>query len=129
MSRFLLPSAQRERLAAAVRLPKRILAPAFAGASAAFSGPAVTDRPVGAPSGSAPSGSAPSGSAPSGSAHSGGAPTTVAPTAIPPSAAVADTAHRGDIRGAFGTVHAGAHDESASWAGGCAACWRSWAPA
>lgn len=105
MSRFLLPSAQRERLAAAVRLPKRILAPAFAGASAAFSGPAVTDRPVGAPSGSAPSGSA----------HSGGAPTTAAPTAIPPSAAVADTAHRGDIRGAFGTVHAGAHDEPASW--------------
>jgi NRAMP (natural resistance-associated macrophage protein)-like metal ion transporter len=99
MSRFLLPSAPRERLAAAVRLPRRILAPAFAGASAAFSGPAVTDRP--------------------GAAPTGGAPTTPAPTATPPIAAsglaVADTAHRGDIKGAFGTVHAGAHDEPASW--------------
>jgi Mn2+/Fe2+ NRAMP family transporter len=109
MSRFLLPSAPRERLAAAVRLPRRILAPAFAGASATFSGPAVTDRPGGAPAGGAPSAGA----------TSGGAPTTAAPTATPPSAAstlaVADTAHRGDIRGAFGTVHAGAHDEPASW--------------
>ena len=104
MSRFLLLSAPRERLAAAVRLPRRILAPAFAGASATFSGPAVTDRSGGAPSGSAPSGSAPS----------GGSPTATPPIAAR-SLAVADTAHRGDIKGAFGTLHAGAHDEPASW--------------
>jgi NRAMP (natural resistance-associated macrophage protein)-like metal ion transporter len=113
MSRFLLSSAPRERLAAAARLPRRIMAPAFAEASATLSGPAVTDRSGGAPSGGAPTAAASTG-APTAAAPTAAAPTAAAPTAASAPAA-ADTAHRGDIKGAFGTVHAGAHDEPASW--------------
>ncbi len=83
MSRFQLSSAPRERLAAAARLPRRIMAPAFAGASATLSGTAVTDR-SGAPSAAVTAAPAPAPAAPA----------APAPTA---SLAIQDTAHRGDI--------------------------------
>jgi NRAMP (natural resistance-associated macrophage protein)-like metal ion transporter len=103
MSRFLLPSAPRERLVAAAMLPRRILQPAFAGASATLFGTAVKD-------GSGPVAPAPA--APARPAARAAATATATPTA---GRAAADASRPGDIRGAFGTVHAGAHDEPASW--------------
>ena len=120
MSRFLLSPAPRQRLAAAARLRRRILMPAFAGVAAA-SGTAVKDGPavtIPAPAGQVAGSTAPPDSA---------APAADQPRAAGP--AVPDTAHPDDIKGAFGTVRAGAQDEPASWAGGCAACSRSWVPA
>jgi NRAMP (natural resistance-associated macrophage protein)-like metal ion transporter len=116
MSRFLLSPAPRQRLAAAGRLRRRILMPAFAGVAAA-SGTAVKDGPavtIPAPAGQAAGGTAPPGSARPDSAP----PDSAAPAAGQPRAArpaVPDTAHPDDIKGAFGTVRAGAHDEPASW--------------
>ncbi len=130
MSRFLLSPAPRQRLAAAGRLRRRILMPAFAGVAAA-SGTAVKDGPavtIPAAAGQVAGGTAPPDSARPDNAR----PDSAAPAARQPRAdrpAVPDTAHPDDIKGAFGTLRAGAHDEPASWAGGCAACSRSWVPA
>ena len=133
MPRFLLSAAPRARLAAAVRLPRRVLLPAFAGpAETAGAVPAVKDVAASAQAGTiaasiatrpparrtiarrAAAGQAAghaTGTATTGAATTGAATTGAAAIAAAP----ADTAHLDDIKGAFGTLRAGAHDEPASW--------------
>ena len=123
MPRFLFSAAPRARLAAAVRLPRRVLLPAFAGAAegtgavpmvkAVGSVPASTiaasiaTRP---PATRPPAGRATVSHAAVG--HATGTGTTGAATT---GTAPAVTAQLDDIEGAFGTLRAGAHDEPASW--------------
>ncbi len=128
MPRFLFSPAPRARLAAAVRLPRRVLLPAFAGAAegtgavpmvkAVGSVPASTiaasiaTRPPATrpPAGRATVSHAAVGHA-TGTATTGTGTTGAATTGTAP----AVTAQLDDIEGAFGTLRAGAHDEPASW--------------
>src|SRR6266700_4457443 len=128
MPRFLFSAAPRARLAAAVRLPRRVLLPAFAGAAegtgavpmvkAVGSVPASTiaasiaTRPPATrpPAGRATVSHAAVGHA-TGTATTGTGTTGAATTGTAP----AVTAQLDDIEGAFGTLRAGAHDEPASW--------------
>ena len=127
MPRFLFSAAPRARLAA-VRLPRRVLLPAFAGAAegtgavpmvkAVGSVPASTiaasiaTRPPATrpPAGRATVSHAAVGHA-TGTATTGTGTTGAATTGTAP----AVTAQLDDIEGAFGTLRAGAHDEPASW--------------
>jgi len=137
MPRFLFSAAPRARLAA-VRLPRRVLLPAFAGAAegtgavpmvkAVGSVPASTiaasiaTRPPATrpPAGRATvshaavghaTGTATTGTGTTGAATTGTGTTGAATTGTAP----AVTAQLDDIEGAFGTLRAGAHDEPASW--------------
>src|SRR6266498_3952899 len=128
MPRFLLSAAPRARLAAAVRLPRRVLVPAFAGAAeTAGAVPAVKDVAASAQAGTIAASIAtrpPAHRPPARrtiargatASRAAGHPTgTATKGAAAIAAAPADTAHLDDIKGAFGTVRAGAHDEPASW--------------
>src|SRR6266496_3883547 len=128
MPRFLLSAAPRARLAAAVRLPRRVLLPAFAGAAeTAGAVPAVKDVAASAQAGTIAASIAtrpPAHRPPARrtiargatASRAAGHPTgTATKGAAAIAAAPADTAHLDDIKGAFGTVRAGAHDEPASW--------------
>ena len=128
MPRFLLSAAPRARLAAAVRLPRRVLLPAFAGAAeTAGAVPAVKDVAASAPAGTIAASIATRPPArrtiarrtiargATASQAAGHATVTATKGAAAIAAAPADTAQLDDIKGAFGTLRAGAHDEPASW--------------
>ena len=133
MPRFEISVAPWSRLAGAARLPRRVPLPALAGAAdGAGPGPMVKDaatpssalaasvatRPPasGAVAGRAPAGQAPAsrtaGRQPAASTVAAG---TAAAGALAAGTAPADTAHLDDIKGAFGTLRAGSHDEPATW--------------
>jgi NRAMP (natural resistance-associated macrophage protein)-like metal ion transporter len=123
------------RLAAAVRPPRRIPLPALAGAAdGAGAVRIVKDAARIAPARIAPARTAPARTAPARTAPAGTIAASIAtrpPATRPPvgrsdagratagtamaDTATADTAHLDDIKGAFGTLRAGSHDEPASW--------------
>lgn len=120
MPRFQFSVAPWARLAAAVRLPRRIPLPALAGAAegagvipvgkdAAASAAAST---IAASIATRPPGSR---AATSRAAASRAAERTAATGTAATGTGTADTPHLDDIKGAFGTLRAGSHDESATW--------------
>jgi NRAMP (natural resistance-associated macrophage protein)-like metal ion transporter len=113
MPRFRLSPVPWARLSTA-RLHRRVLLPAFAGSAATGTGAVVpggaTASTASAATATAPAGIAATATAMAPASISAGIATgsAAAGTAAPP-------AHLGDIKGAFGTVRAGAEDQPASW--------------
>ena len=143
MPRFQFSVARLARLAAAARLPRRIPLPALAGAAMGAAAVSVVKDAAGAPASTiaasiatrppatrpparradarlaaasrAAESTAATGTAATGTAATGTATGTAATGTAATDTVTTDTAHLDDIKGAFGTLRAGSHDEPASW--------------